>query len=116
MTDAEINLAIAKLEHPDAEITQDNYNWGSCALIRSEELALNYVSDWADIGPIIEREKIDLNSCSDYWAASDEWNDGFCEIYAEAETPTKAAALCYLNMSGVSLRSPLQWQQCQLKT
>lgn len=105
MTDAEINLAISKIEYPYAVITHDRYNGGSGALIRDNDISLNYADDWsdlnyvnswADIGPIIEREKITVGFNDTellYFAHDGYGNNGAFEI-----TPTKAAALCYLKM------------------
>ena len=84
MTEAEINLALAKIEYPDESVSHLN--------------DLDYCNDWADIGPIIEREKIDLTAIEDGWEA----NGYFYVISALAKTPTKAAALCYLKMKGLS--------------
>lgn len=98
MTDAEINLAIAKIEYPDETITQDRRNWGTCALIRSKEIALDYADSWSDIGPIIERENIGIypDGMSPVWLAFYEY------IEVTDVSPTKAAALCYLKMKGLS--------------
>ena len=95
MTEAEINLAIAKIEYPrnDIELVHDN-------LARVYKLSgyimddFDYCTDWDQIGPIIEREKIGL-----YPDASDStWIAFRDDVEARAETPTKAAALCYLKM------------------
>ena len=95
MTDAEINLAIAKIEYPrnDIELVHDN-------LARVYKLSgyimddFDYCTDWDQIGPIIERERIDVITMGLHkWVA-------MREVKAEAETPTKAAALCYLKMKG----------------
>ena len=86
MTDAEINLAIAKIENPQAvrEGTTHVFN-------------VDYVNNWSDIGPIIERESINLFHDENEWSASGIRENGK-DTGAEAETPTKAAALCYLKM------------------
>lgn len=93
MTDAEINLAIAKIENPQAvrEGTTHVFN-------------VDYVNNWSDIGPIIERESINLFHDENWedigpneWSASGIRENGK-DTGAEAETPTKAAALCYLKM------------------
>ncbi len=97
MTEAEINLAIAKIEYPDCEFEQGSrtalcrYSSGEIAFQR------DYCNNWSDIGPIIEREKIDLTATEDGWEA----NGYFYEKRTSAETPTKAAALCYLKMKEV---------------
>jgi hypothetical protein len=87
MTDAEINLAIAKIEYPDNYVTKGQEN---CAELSGPKLfdQLDYCNNWSDIGPII-----------DGWQAS----SIECDLPVTAETPTKAAALCYLKMKGVEL-------------
>ena len=98
MTDAEINLAIAKIEYPrnDIELVHDN-------LARVYKLSgyimddFDYCTDWDQIGPIIERESINLFHDENEWSASGIRENGK-DTGAEAETPTKAAALCYLKM------------------
>ena len=96
MTEAEINLAIAKLEYPNLNWFSDGHlavNWKDGCMTEYDYL------HWADIGPIIECEKLTLG-CNDtygtYFA-----HDGYGNFTAFAETPTKAAALCYLKMKGV---------------
>ena len=82
MTDSEINTLIADID-------------GRCS-------TPDYCNNWADIGPIIEREKIKLFSSEGVdWKATlvkpcSEL--GYRVWMQEAETPTKAAALCYLKM------------------
>ena len=90
MTEAEINLAIAKIEYPDESVSHLNDPDES----ESHLYHLDYCKYWSDIGPIIEREKINLEPLVDGWSAG-----GYAlGVYAHAETPTKAAALCYLKM------------------
>lgn len=52
--------------------------------------------EWADVGPIIERENIFLSPVMNGWVASS-IND---DEQFKAETAIKAVALCYLNMKG----------------
>jgi len=98
MTDAEINLAIAKIECPDYDFKQGR----KAALCKyaSGEIAFqrDYCNNWEDIGPIIEREKIDLiwYKFNSMWAA----NAKNSEFVKYAETPMKATALCFLKMKG----------------
>ena len=77
MTDSEINILIADIE-------------GRCS-------TPDYCNNWEDIGPIIEREKITVDFW-DYkqWIAHNNGDTPF--VKTRAETPTKAAALCYLKM------------------
>ena len=85
MDDHEINLAIAKLEYPE---TRNLKLW-------VEQNMVSFTEGWYDTGPIIEREKIGIRPVQSRWEA-------FCgSSVAIADTPTKAAALCYLKLKGV---------------
>jgi len=90
MDDHEINLAIAKLEYPE---TRNLKLW-------VEQNMVSYTEGWLDIGPIIEREKINISYQDKKlgWCA---YFNIFDEHEAYADTPTKAAALCYLKMKGI---------------
>lgn len=88
MIDAEINIAIVELEYPDADRALDKDFIKACNV--------DYCNNWADIGPIIERENMFIAPIFDGWEAS----SIDCETPVRAETPTKAAALCYLKMKG----------------
>ena len=100
MTDAEINLAIAKIEYPDKEVgSLDN---GSAFIVYHPTSGVkNYIKYWGDIGPILDREEINLNKHDwGLWVAFTDDHDS--QVYeGVATTPTKAAALCYLKMKGV---------------
>jgi hypothetical protein len=91
MTDAEINLAIAKIEWGD-DFLDDDY-------LASLYECVDYVYNWSDMGPIIERENMFIAPIYDGWEAS----SIECDVPVTAESPTKAAALCYLKMKGVEL-------------
>ena len=94
MTEAEINLAIANIEYPaDGFEIQAR---GSSVFSEYWPNTFNYCNCWEDIGPIIEREKISISPWRDHWKA-------VCpneNHHIFSETPTKAAALCYLKMKG----------------
>lgn len=92
MTEAEINLAIAKIEWGESFFEDVNM-----ARIYQKK---DWCNNWEDIGPIIERESINLFHDENEWSASGIRENGK-DTGAEAETPTKAAALCYLKMKGV---------------
>lgn len=92
MTEAEINLAIAKIEYPDDEFEIQAH----CSDVFSEHWAdtFNYCNDWEDIGPIIAREGINVYRWRNHWTA-------VCpneNHHIFSETPMKAAALCFLKM------------------
>lgn len=93
MKDAEINLAIAKIEYPNNELCPCEEHV-DIRLGGGDYITVDYCNNWEDIGPIIEREKIDVITMGLHkWVA-------MREVKAEAQTPTKAAALCYLKMKG----------------
>ena len=99
MTDAEINLAIAKIEYPTNELCQCR-NQVDVRLGDGDYITVDYINNWENIGPIIEREGIALKRDTYHWEAYCRAEDpsSFWVHYAHAETPTKAAALCYLKM------------------
>ena len=60
MTDAEINLAIAKIEYPDKKV--GSLDDGSAYIFYNPTSGVrNYIKYWGDIGPIFEREKIPIS-------------------------------------------------------
>ena len=105
MTDADINLAIAMIEYPEGicqNLTSSLTGHTVTVIGRVQgRRGADYCNNWSDIGPIIEREKIELrqSSSGNRWAAVAD----NISLNVEAETPKKAAALCYLKMKGVEL-------------
>ena len=96
MTDAEINLAIAKIEYQELVIGLVGDEVEILTDPNDEIKFVDYCNNWADIGPIIEREKISISPWRNHWKA-------VCpneNHHIFSETPTKAAALCYLKMRG----------------
>ena len=96
MTDSEINLAIARIEYPNKGVSIISTE----RAVHVEGLGLkNYCSNWADIGPIIERERIGLAPLHDRQYRA------YCSsgVFAIDKSPTKAAALCYLKTKGVEI-------------
>jgi len=102
MTDIEMletNWAIARLEYPAEEISSDRF--GRPIVYREDEgtyIALDYCTSWQEIGPLIELEKLSLLPCQDGTYQASKWvGSGLTTAYAD--TPTKAAALCYLKLN-----------------
>jgi len=100
MTDAEINLAIANIEYPDHKIKPWIDSVTVTPVGHPSIRGIDYM-EWCWIGPIIEREKIKLTSSEGFdWKATmvkprDELTYG---VWSEhAETPTRAAALCFVS-------------------
>jgi len=100
MTDAEINLAIARIVYPKCSLRALRNQRIEVTFPASGNIRkVDYCGNWSDIGHIIEREKIDLKALSDGWSAGG-YDLGFS---ARADTPTKAVALCYLRMKGIEV-------------
>jgi hypothetical protein len=104
MTDAEINLSIAKIEYPDAM----SYEGTEDSTIRiytdyPKSVVKNYVNNWANIGPIFEREKIPISYSHIYKV----WKEGYgmhdFNGRIKDKSLTKTLALCYLKMKGVEI-------------
>jgi len=100
MTEAEINLAISKIEYEKLVIGLVGDEVEILTDPNDDIKFVDYCKGWSDIGPIIEREGMDLSYDSFEWSAYGILTDGTCTS-ADAKTPTKAAALCYLKMKGI---------------
>jgi len=103
MEHVKINLEIAKIEFPDYSI-QVNSKGIAIPLGHPYVMGIDYL-EWCWIGEIIEREGINLKRDTNHWEAYRHVDDpsSFWIQFAKAETPTKAAALCYLKMKGVKI-------------
>lgn len=64
--------------------------------VRYSKAAPPYSTDWAQGGPIIERERIDLAACTDetYWLATKYMHNEFAQQYGP--TPLIAAMRCFV--------------------
>jgi len=96
MTEAEINLAIAKIEYKELVIGLVGDEVEILTDPNDEIKFVDYCNNWQDIGPIIERENMCLE-CYNNEAIAYRIDGAF---ETRSETPTKAAALCYLKMKG----------------
>ena len=82
LTGAALDWAVAKCEGVEIIVAQENWHW--------------YSSDWAQGGPIIEREMIELLvRGTDFWSM---WEAKSPDWYAPAigSTPLIAAMRCYV--------------------
>ena len=90
LTGATLDWAVAKcegIEWSDSDLFQGNYQG---------DTAGSYCTDWAQGGPIIEREKIDVMWCHDRWCAYAMTPDGSAQLQTEASTPLVAAMQAYV--------------------
>lgn len=102
----ELNALIAIIENPDLswalEESVKEHEDGSAEFWLSTPDGndahagkYNYTGGWAQMGPIIEREKIVCEwNQHDGWGATHE----DLSVYYQEETPLRAAAICFLQM------------------
>jgi hypothetical protein len=87
-----LDLAVAKAEGREVEVGDHPTESGFTALFfKDSDERCNYTDDWAQGGPIIEREGISLNRVTDaLWDATimGEWTE-------DGPTPLIAAMRCY---------------------
>jgi hypothetical protein len=93
LTGAALDWAVAKCERVDDYILYESFmtRWGD-----DEGDTYQYSTDWAQGGPIIEREKIDVMWCGDRWCAYTMTPDGQSQLITEGETPLIAAMRGYV--------------------
>lgn len=94
LTGTALDWAVAKCEGKgnDCEIHAGNVLYGR---VTSGFTHYNPSTDWAQGGPIIEREKIDLIACDADWEAQQ--NASLPMTAVEGATPLIAAMRCYVN-------------------
>lgn len=100
MSDFEINKAVAEIIYPGKEFTAA-YSFGfplgpQVQWIQGygEFLRKDYCNSWADAGPIIEKNKIDLVSYAEGWHAL---NDAKDDLHSDSN-PRRAAMVVFLMM------------------
>ena len=92
---AALDWAVANCEFPDAN-TQDIEVWVQplpCDDL--EDFKFQPSTDWAQGGPIIERERISTQTTEDYWDA-DLTTESGAFIQSVGDTPLIAAMRCYV--------------------
>ena len=92
LTGAALDWAVAKCEG----VTVLPKMRGGCyvTLDRGETVLLCYSTDWAQGGPIIEREKLDVFCSGSVWDAST--GDRHPNVIKTGTTPLIAAMRCYV--------------------
>ena len=94
---AELDWAVAKCEGATEEWRSDApFLWDGVACIRIDGHDVNYrpSTDWAQGGPIIEREKLDVFCSGNVWDAST--GDRHPNEIRTGSTPLIAAMRCYV--------------------
>jgi hypothetical protein len=93
-----LDLAVAQAEGREVEVGDHPTESGFTALFfKDSDERCNYTDDWAQAGPIIERERIDVN----FWAIPVSELDHGCYAtktphHANGPTPLIAAMRCYV--------------------
>jgi hypothetical protein len=87
----------------EATLTQINWAVAKCEGYADDEISddWDYSIDWAEGGPIIEREKINLQCPRGFDWQADMWVDGVNDKHGHhrvgvGETPLLAAMRCYV--------------------
>lgn len=94
LTGAALDWAVAKCEGWERDMERRYHS-------DAQDFQYEYSTDWAQGGPIIEREKLELH-CWDFhsmpWKAVMWWDDedSSAEIQAYGTTPLIAAMRCYV--------------------
>lgn len=93
-----LDLAVAKAEGREVEVGDHPTESGFTALFfKDSDERCNYTDDWAQAGPIIEREGINLNRVSDYRMKKEQWEAMITASHMEdGPTPLIAAMRCYV--------------------
>ena len=95
LTGPALDWAVAQCEFPDAN-TKDIEVWVQplpCDDL--EDFKFQPSTDWAQGGPIIERERISTQTTEDYWDA-DLTTESGAFIQSVGDTPLIAAMRCYV--------------------
>jgi hypothetical protein len=97
LTGAALNWAVAKCQPDDTLSVYFDEDTGEplCHDDWPDNQEFKPSSDWAQGGPIIEREGINIIQSGSWFAEMDADHSGGV-IYAEADTPLVAAMRCYV--------------------
>lgn len=99
LTGAALDWAVAKCEgwnsydiHTNGNFELENTVTGDCLWLRCFQPS----TDWAQGGPIIERENISVQARDGVWSASMKMPDGSWPIWGYGPSPLIAAMRCYV--------------------
>lgn len=86
LTGLDLNWAVAKCERMENQSGMwAGYKW----------VGIPYITDWAQGGPIIEREKLDVGTYRGAWRAAQHVGSA-APMYGYGPTPLVAAMRCYV--------------------
>lgn len=104
LSDQEINMLVAKIQHPDKTFIESKTRPPSVVLLNHINMWIDYCNNWSDAGPIIVDSEISLNSYSGTWEASYEYDapigafgtDELVTKAVEGKNPLRTAMIAFL--------------------
>lgn len=93
---AALDWAVTKLEFPEPDYCSDDWLVYITEGCNDDGWVFNPSTDWAQAGPIIEREGIQIQKHLSGWVALPEGAEFSEENYQEGETPLIASMRCYV--------------------
>ena len=104
LKDQEINMLVAKIQHPDKNFIESKTRPPSVVLLNHINNWVDYCNNWSDAGPIIVDSEISLNSYSGTWEASYEYDapigafgtDELVTKAVEGKNPLRTAMIAFL--------------------
>ena len=101
LTGAALDWAVTKCQGYDASVGEGEWGmWG-------------WTTDWAQAGPLIERENISITSTTfSWWECAEGWYAHIGDRYADGDTPLVAAMRCYVaSVMGDEIDVPAQLKE-----
>lgn len=100
LSDQEINMLVAKIQHPDKNFIESKTRPPSVVLLNHINNWVDYCNNWSDAGPIIVENKITIHAPMHYdepqeWLAFDV-HDSDADFMDE--NPLRAAMIVFLMM------------------
>lgn len=104
LSDQEINMLVAKIQHPDKNFIESKTRPPSVVLLNHINMWIDYCNNPADAWTIIVDNEISLNSYSGTWEASYEYDApigafGTDELFTKAvegKNPLRTAMIAFL--------------------
>ena len=101
LSDQEINMLVAKIQHPDKTFKESKTRPPSVVLLNHINMWIDYCNNPVDAWPIILKNCISLvwdcaeDASSDWWNAFDQFDD--CRVQYQSN-PLRAAMIVFLMM------------------
>lgn len=96
LTDQEINMLVAKIQHPDKDFIDSKTRPPSVVMLNHINMWIDYCNNPSDAWPIIESNRISIrNRYEGDWKAENEWGESRFHV---ACNPLRAAMIVFLMM------------------